>query len=267
MRGEDGEPTEMFSEQNLTLRFPPQHCNYKFNGKKVAKDEQVVMQLRRDRPGCYLTMDSFVLEDGELRMELFVDNERQLHAVLNFELPHTTSEGGNESMTRMGIKCFAAVLPDNSFSKGITAELNVVGCTGQMHHCLNSSAHLCVRRQRLSQNLSKKLTALEAITEKDHEEKEEEAPSKSAPLFDPSKFDAALFEKTFARLGGQGLEEDGQITWFNAGVRLGMGATLGLVMGLGLGGGILVKSLQTGTGTVANKIHEVKSKLTTRSLW
>eukprot|EP00854_Cymbomonas_tetramitiformis_P018421 gene18421-21975_t len=224
MRGEDGEPTEMFSEQNLTLRFPPQHCNYKFNGKKVAKDEQVVMQLRRDRPGCYLTMDSFVLEDGELRMELFVDNERQLHAVLNFELPHTTSEGGNESMTRMGIKCFAAVLPDNSFSKGITAELNV-------------------------------------------EEKEEEAPSKSAPLFDPSKFDAALFEKTFARLGGQGLEEDGQITWFNAGVRLGMGATLGLVMGLGLGGGILVKSLQTGTGTVANKIHEVKSKLTTRSLW
>ncbi|KMT20411.1 hypothetical protein BVRB_1g004070 [Beta vulgaris subsp. vulgaris] len=41
--------------------------------------------------------------------------------------------------------------------------------------------------------------------------------------------------------------EDGQLTWFNAGVRVGVGIGLGMCLGLGIGVGLLMRSYQTTT--------------------
>lgn len=41
--------------------------------------------------------------------------------------------------------------------------------------------------------------------------------------------------------------EDGQLTWFNAGVRVGVGIGLGMCLGVGIGVGLLMRSYQTTT--------------------
>lgn len=43
--------------------------------------------------------------------------------------------------------------------------------------------------------------------------------------------------------------EDGELTWFNAGVRVGVGLGLGICLGIGIGVGLLAKTYQTTTRT------------------
>ncbi|KAF5194441.1 Erythronate-4-phosphate dehydrogenase family protein [Thalictrum thalictroides] len=44
-------------------------------------------------------------------------------------------------------------------------------------------------------------------------------------------------------------DEDGQLTWFNAGVRVGVGIGLGMCLGIGIGVGLLMRSYQATTKT------------------
>lgn len=39
--------------------------------------------------------------------------------------------------------------------------------------------------------------------------------------------------------------EDGELSWFNAGVRVGVGIGLGICLGLGIGVGLLVRTYQS----------------------
>ncbi|KAJ6807543.1 uncharacterized protein M6B38_170670 [Iris pallida] len=45
------------------------------------------------------------------------------------------------------------------------------------------------------------------------------------------------------------VDEDGQLSWFNAGVRVGVGIGLGMCVGLGIGVGLLMRSYQATTRT------------------
>ncbi|CAJ2662827.1 uncharacterized protein At1g01500 [Trifolium pratense] len=49
------------------------------------------------------------------------------------------------------------------------------------------------------------------------------------------------------------LGEDGQLTWFNAGVRVGVGIGLGMCVGIGIGVGLLMRSYQTTTRNFRRK--------------
>jgi hypothetical protein len=42
-------------------------------------------------------------------------------------------------------------------------------------------------------------------------------------------------------------EDDGQLSWFNAGVRVGVGIGLGVCVGVGIGVGLLMRSYQATT--------------------
>ncbi|KAK9271337.1 hypothetical protein L1049_026927 [Liquidambar formosana] len=42
-------------------------------------------------------------------------------------------------------------------------------------------------------------------------------------------------------------EEDGELSWFNAGVRVGVGIGLGICLGVGIGVGLLVRTYQATT--------------------
>lgn len=44
-------------------------------------------------------------------------------------------------------------------------------------------------------------------------------------------------------------DEDGQLSWFNAGVRVGVGIGLGMCVGIGIGVGLLMRSYQATTQT------------------
>lgn len=48
--------------------------------------------------------------------------------------------------------------------------------------------------------------------------------------------------------------EDGELSWFNAGVRVGVGIGLGICVGVGIGVGLLVRTYQTTTRTFKRRL-------------
>lgn len=48
--------------------------------------------------------------------------------------------------------------------------------------------------------------------------------------------------------------EDGELSWFNAGVRVGVGLGLGICLGVGIGVGLLVRTYQTTTRTFKRRL-------------
>lgn len=48
--------------------------------------------------------------------------------------------------------------------------------------------------------------------------------------------------------------EDGELSWFNAGVRVGVGIGLSVCLGIGIGVGLLVKTYQGATGQFRRRL-------------
>lgn len=48
--------------------------------------------------------------------------------------------------------------------------------------------------------------------------------------------------------------EDGELSWFNAGVRVGVGIGLGICLGVGIGVGLLVRTYQATTGKFRRRL-------------
>lgn len=48
--------------------------------------------------------------------------------------------------------------------------------------------------------------------------------------------------------------EDGELSWFNAGVRVGVGIGLSVCLGVGIGVGLLVKTYQGATGRFRRRL-------------
>jgi hypothetical protein len=54
--------------------------------------------------------------------------------------------------------------------------------------------------------------------------------------------------------GGYIEGEDGELTWFNAGVRVGVGIGLGMCLGIGIGVGLLMRTYQATTRTFRRRL-------------
>lgn len=48
--------------------------------------------------------------------------------------------------------------------------------------------------------------------------------------------------------------EDGELSWFNAGVRVGVGIGLGVCVGIGVGVGLLVRTYRATTGSFRRRL-------------
>lgn len=59
-------------------------------------------------------------------------------------------------------------------------------------------------------------------------------------------------------VSGEGDGGQNDLTWFSAGVRVGMGVGLGMCLGLGLGVGILVNTYRRTTTSVGNRARDVR---------
>eukprot|EP00850_Spirogloea_muscicola_P022125 SM000278S10012 [mRNA] locus=s278:126341:127075:- [translate_table: standard] len=109
--------------------------------------------------------------------------------------------------------------------------------------------------------------ALDAIQEEDDDSDrvDDGASSPGSSMDDEGVLDASLsaafVEKSPAAYGGyydlHGHEhagyadgDDGELSWFNAGVRVGVGLGLGMCLGLGIGVGLMVRTYQTTARTL-----------------
>ncbi|KAG0570111.1 hypothetical protein KC19_6G139500 [Ceratodon purpureus] len=275
--------------ETLTIRFPPRSIGValEVNGGWISPSEEACVALRRDRVDTETTEATYVSTDN-IRMSETICFEvfNKEEALVSGTLEHSsgsqeTGHGSSDSGSRKGertwsMECCCVVGKSgcaflksrHDFSAPLSPpamEVSMVGRHLDTPVFLTQTVNLIARRK-----LSRILT-LDAIPETEELGKSQNDLLKFGEPGLISQRDAfAGFENTtsfsdfsdkFAAGISQlddrlyGIEgDDGQMTWFNAGVRVGVGIGLGMCLGAGIGIGLMVRTYQVTTRTLRRVI-------------
>jgi len=217
---------------------------------------RIKFHLRRDKPCCYVSTESWAVTE-RTTFELCDEGDVWLICVLA-----QAERDGRKTWT---LECRMGEEEDPSLDTpprwGMHIEVSLVGKCSDCPCFLSQTTHT-TRRINNNRNAPRSAAAianggkpLVAI----EEENELVAPatpkhselSEGVPVPTHSVLLTERFEETYKALGGKGslvdgaeVGENGDITWFNAGLRIGVGVGLGVCLGAGLGAGILLRSYQ-----------------------
>ncbi|GLU00707.1 hypothetical protein SLE2022_180550 [Rubroshorea leprosula] len=229
------------------------------NGSRVPASEAASLTLRRDRINkeasevTYLSTDS-VRVTGGVEFEVY-ENEKIVLLCGSLErmegewsmdcyMATAAMESGNSAffLPKMGVS-----------APGI--EVYIAGCSAGEPVILTKTLHASPRRKGGLRHVG----MLDAIPEDEEIGKENKAGGGggSNSLLRPRKLqliegdvgDYQLDEKIGRGYYSEEMYagEDGQLSWFNAGVRVGVGIGLGMCLGIGVGVGLLMRSYQATT--------------------
>lgn len=229
--------------------------------------EGVVSVLRRDRAdkkseeATFVTTDSIRMT-GDVKFEVYDKGDLVLSGVVEMfrgigYTGETESNAKNWSMS-----CETEITAGSGFLKGKhsigpqsplpTIEVYVTGCFSGKPIILTKTLQLGFKKKQ-----NKKGT-LDAIPEYDIGETEKN-PSAGVGLqvkeYDNHKheYDEDYHNMYWRRT--QYMEgEDGEMSWFNAGVRVGVGIGLGICVGVGIGVGLLVRTYQSTTRSFRRRL-------------
>jgi len=201
--------------------------------------------LRRDKTCCYVSTDFWKIR-RKTSFEVCDGDDVWLTCVL------TPGDGA------WTLECKIAEAAE---AKGAQPrwEMNIeVSLVGKFQDCPCFLQETAVTTRRISRG--KGLSALKAIDEEGvcQEAADQNAAGKAEGLEVPDF--SERFIETYKSLGGTGTlseGESGDITWFNAGLRIGVGVGLGICLGAGLGAGILVRSYQVTANTLKKRFSSL----------
>lgn len=264
--------------QSLTLRHHHRTVGValEINGARIPPAESVSLTLRRDRvdkesaEATYVSTDS-VRTSGTLDFEVCYDEETLLLCGALERLEQGSDHSGVKELWSMD--CCSAIGPggcpfgklskqQQDFSSGPPSlEVYVAGCCGGSPVILTKTVQLVSRRK------PQRRGTLDVIPE--DEDETEKAQIKTIVLsghhshshqISEDRDYEELDEKVEPSLGnfypeGGYIEgEDGELTWFNAGVRVGVGIGLGMCLGIGIGVGLLMRTYQATTRTFRRRL-------------
>uniref|UniRef100_A0A7N0V4J7 Erythronate-4-phosphate dehydrogenase family protein n=1 Tax=Kalanchoe fedtschenkoi TaxID=63787 RepID=A0A7N0V4J7_KALFE len=217
--------------------------------------------LRRDRMDKKCEEATFVGTDsiritGSVKFEVF-DNDR---LILSGALEMSSAEGfagdSKSGYRRWSMNCESQITAGTGFLKGRlvadhelispTIEVYVAGCFSGTPIVLTKAFQLSHRKKPDRKGM------LDAIPENETSEERKSAASRLD--YQESEFKKYSLEaghdcninygdqcwRRMELLEG----EDGELSWFNAGVRVGVGIGMGVCLGLGIGVGLLVRTYQ-----------------------
>ncbi|XP_019454460.1 PREDICTED: uncharacterized protein At1g01500-like [Lupinus angustifolius] len=249
---------------NLTLRHRQIGLSLEINGSHLpAATDAPPLTLRRDRVDrdtaevTYVSTDT-VRVTGSLEFEVYEEEGMSLLLCGSFE----RLEGGYGnvgSSSGWEIECHVAAGSVGSGlfrpKLGVSApsiEVYVAGCCCGVPVVLSKTISMSLRR-RVTRHAT-----LDAIPEDEEMmmmmEKEHKGVNGMIPHGklkvtgsegDDYDSDGKMVHGFYTQEMYAG--EDGQLTWFNAGVRVGVGIGLGMCLGIGVGVGLLMRSYQTTT--------------------
>jgi hypothetical protein len=273
----------------LTMRYPPRDIGtaLEVNGGRISPSEELKLTLRRDRldtdssEATYVSTDHFratgtvffevydkevVLLSGTFeRSDERVAKEDDRVATL------TVEKSAGKIGWRMDLTC-AVTSAACSFLKGRiefsatgvvapTMEVTVVGRYLGSAVTLSEIVPLSVRRK------VKRKHALHPIVEVDEGDnfpsdllltgQPDQVPGEGVTYGDLTDKTYGEFSDLYTSDGSlinYGEGEDGELSWFNAGVRVGVGLGLGMCLGVGIGIGLLVRTYQATTRTFRRNI-------------
>ncbi|KAL3615673.1 hypothetical protein CASFOL_041334 [Castilleja foliolosa] len=240
------------------------------NGARVPSSETVSINLRRDRVDkdssevTYVSTDS-VRISGPAEFEVCeVGDDGELVLCGSLERADAAAAWGNESASEndaksgWSLECYVATTVANGRSallqpkKGAcsspTIEVYIAGCCSGTPVILMKTVLVSPRR-KMRQGMM-----LDAIPEDEEMGKEQRNMCNGVRQrklqFMPTDTDDYDPEGkiTYSNYSEEMYPgEDGQLTWFNAGVRVGVGIGLGMCLGAGIGVGLLMRSYQATT--------------------
>lgn len=237
------------------------------NGGRISPSERACFTMRRDRVDTGAAEATYVSTNnlrttGDLPFEIYDKDELIVHGTLA-----RTGSPTDDNMLIEGYICVASSPMSNdagwrmdctcgissyscSFLKGKmdfstvnpTMEVYVAGRSCGLPLVLTTTVQLSVRRKSL------RYCTLDVIPEFEESQPnqvvagqiaDDEAYTKM-PNHPPTM---GLSSSFYMPLGGEyvGEGDDGELSWFNAGVRVGVGIGLGLCLGVGIGVGLLVR--------------------------
>ncbi|CAN0825048.1 Uncharacterized protein At1g01500 [Linum grandiflorum] len=274
---------------HLTLRHLRRETTstpLEINGSKIPADDSATVTLRRDRIDkessevTYVSTDS-VRVSGALEFEV-LEAEEEKKGEENSELlllcgsfeRMESAWAENDSKTGWSMECYVAASVGEGSSvffqprMGAAApaiEVYIAGCCGGVPVIMTKTI-MVTPRKKLSRH-----STLDAIPEDEELDKVEDymkeqidggndngSPIRLRKLPCSESGDDDEYEpdvKLGARCYNEDMYygEDGQLTWFNAGVRVGVGIGLGMCVGVGIGVGLLMRSYQATTSNLRRR--------------
>ncbi|XP_071735923.1 uncharacterized protein At1g01500-like [Rutidosis leptorrhynchoides] len=251
--------------EHLTLRNLRREIgvSLEINGFRVPSANTALVTLRRDRVDKESSEVTYVSTDnirvtGAIEFEVIDDESDDRDMILCGSLeriePNWTNgsfengHGVTGSKTGWSMDFYAANLSKFG-SSSPSIEVYIAGCCSSVPVILTKTIQVSPRRRGCNRHVM-----LDAIPEDEEVDKglvrengvvrqrklphtgEEANEYESERKVGPSYYSEDMY-----------YDEDGQLTWFNAGVRVGVGIGLGMCLGIGIGVGLLMRSYQATT--------------------
>ncbi|KAG8363296.1 hypothetical protein BUALT_Bualt19G0007500 [Buddleja alternifolia] len=238
------------------------------NGVRIPSSDAVSITLRRDRVDkdssevTYVSTDSVKIW-GPAEFEVCEEKDgldSDLILCGSLQRADSAAAWSNDMRSGWSMDCYVA----NSIANGRSAffqskigvggspsiEVYIAGCCSGTPVILTKTILISPRRKG-----SRQVLMLDAIPEDEEMGKEQGSLCNGLVRQRKPQFMAADMED-YESDGKSGYNyysedmytgEDGQLTWFNAGVRVGVGIGLGMCVGVGIGVGLLMRSYQATT--------------------
>lgn len=219
--------------------------------------------LRRDRVDKKSEEATFVSTDsirmtGSVKFEVYDRDDLLLTGVLEMCNGNGFNNGESKNHSkRWSMKCQSAVAGSAGFLRGKQymgsesilpmVEVYVTGCFAGTPIILTKTLQLIVRRKHVRKGM------LDSIPEYETTATKTDVPSELALQLaefrdykTENNDEVEDYNSLYSR--AEYMEnEDGELSWFNAGVRVGVGIGLGICLGIGIGVGLLVRTYQATT--------------------
>ncbi|PON57877.1 Erythronate-4-phosphate dehydrogenase family protein [Parasponia andersonii] len=215
--------------------------------------------LRRDRLDKKSEEVTFVSTDsiritGSVKFEVFHKDVLLIFGVLELCNSNGLIGETNHRGQRWSMECESNIIAGTGFLKGRqlmgadsaspTIEVYIAGSFLGTPLILTKTLQLSSKKKHTRRAL------LDSIPEYDAKEDQKEAPSRLALQVSEYPHQKPESEDNNMYSGASYIEgEDGELSWFNAGVRVGVGIGLSVCLGIGIGVGLLVRTYQ---GTTRN---------------
>lgn len=243
--------------EHLTLNHVPLNRDtlLEVNGVRTSiYSDCVSTLLRRDRLDkkseevTFVSTDSF-RTTGSVKFEVFDKDVLLVSGVLDLCHGNGIHEDSDGYVSRWRMECETDMVAGNGFLKGVELEIPVIevclaGSFGGNPIILSKNLQVFYRKKQMRKGL------LEAIPENEAIVNQGEG-SSSLSLKDadyPNYKHEHDYHSLYSGMEyGEG--EDGELSWFNAGVRVGVGIGLSVCLGIGIGVGLLARTYH---GTTRN---------------
>ena len=260
----------------LTLRHPRREtgASLEVNGVRVPPSQTASLKLRRDRVDRESSEVTYVSTEavrvtGSVDFEVYDKEDMVLCG--NLDRIEGAWDNGTVSdpKTGWGMDCYMAMRNGSSSSAffrpklGVASpsvEVYIAGCCGGVPVILTKTIQACPRRK-----VARHVT-LDAIPEDEEVDKEQDIVVTTADDFalqqkvqmmesEVDEYEDESEMKMGERYYPEGMyvDEEGQLSWFNAGVRVGVGIGLGMCLGVGIGVGLLMRSYQATTNNLRRR--------------